>query len=96
MIADLSTTGTICEFENCTTTRPNSTYTVGDTFYAKIQFTDATYTKSLEFISLFLRDDNNIVYNFSGITTTTWVTDKLIIELPLVEPTSSALIQVNL
>jgi len=79
VIADLSTTGTICEDEACTATRANSTYTVGDIFIAKIKFTDATYTKSLEFISLFLRDDNNIVYNFSEITLATWETDQLLI-----------------
>jgi len=77
-------------------TRSNLTYTVGDTFIAKIFFTDPTYTKALEFVSLFLRDDKNIVYNFSGITTAIWRDNSLIILLPLVEPSASATIQVNM
>lgn len=88
----MTTSSEICSDASCTAPAITTTYVVGDIFYAKIWFDDPTYTKKLDFTGLLFKDAEGGIYDFTAITTATWVIDHLVIALPLVEPTAAATI----
>lgn len=65
-------------------------------FYAKIWFKDSTFTKHLTFTSLYYRNQEGQVFNFSSITSASWASDHLVVGLQLVEPSNGVIIQVNM
>ncbi|EAR99470.1 carboxy-terminal crystallin fold protein 10p, putative (macronuclear) [Tetrahymena thermophila SB210] len=97
IIADLSVTGQIYTDNTYTTIQdPSHSYVIGDIFYAKISFLDPTYTKKLDFVSLYLKDARNIVYDYTSLTTANWDGTGLRIALQLIDPSLEDVIQINM
>ncbi|KAL4485720.1 hypothetical protein ABPG72_010982 [Tetrahymena utriculariae] len=100
IVADLDVTGN--QYKSDWVTILNAAqYTVGDILYLRIWFKDATYTKQLSFQKLYYLNDQNQVFDYTSlcdlIATAQNHDDKsLHVQLPLVEPSLSATIQVNM
>lgn len=88
----METVGIVYKDENFVAKRNNNSYIVGDKFYARITFKDASYTKKLSFVALYFKDDEGRVYNLSTITDRTWDGTGLRIILKLVIPSTEAVI----
>ncbi|KAL4446409.1 hypothetical protein ABPG74_001150 [Tetrahymena malaccensis] len=100
IVADLDVTGNQYK-SNWSTVNDPAQYTVGDVLYLRIWFKDATYTKQLSFQKLYFLNDSGQVFDYTALcdpNATAWNhNDKsLHVQLPLVEPSSSATIQVNM
>ncbi|EAR97498.1 hypothetical protein TTHERM_00437470 (macronuclear) [Tetrahymena thermophila SB210] len=100
IVADLDVTGKQYK-SDWVTVNSGAQYTVGDILYLRIWFKDATYTKQLSFQQLFFLNDSGQVFDYTALcdpVATAWNhNDKsLHVQLPLVEPSLSATIQVNM
>ncbi|EAR97501.2 hypothetical protein TTHERM_00437500 (macronuclear) [Tetrahymena thermophila SB210] len=100
IVADLDVTGKQYE-SDWVTENSAAQYTVGDILYLRIWFKDASYTKQLSFQKLYYLNDQNQIFDYTALcdpVATAWNhSDKsLHVQLPLVEPSLSATIQVNM
>lgn len=72
--------------------RENSIYEIGKEFIARIEFADPSYTKSLALISVFLKDDQSKIINYTEVTLSQWKDNSLIVHFPLATIADNALI----
>ncbi|KAL4452920.1 hypothetical protein ABPG74_002485 [Tetrahymena malaccensis] len=100
IVADLDVTGNQYK-PDWTTVNTAAKYTVGDILYLRIWFKDPTYTKQLSFQKLYYLNDQGQIFDYTSLcdpTATVWNHgDKsLHVQMPLIEPSVSATIQVNM
>ncbi|KAL4485721.1 hypothetical protein ABPG72_010983 [Tetrahymena utriculariae] len=100
IVADLDVTGNQYK-SDWVSVKSAAQYTVGDVLYMRIWFKDATYTKQLSFQKLYYLNDSGQVFDYTALcdpVATAWNhNDKsLHVQLPLIEPSLSATIQVNM
>ncbi|EAR96447.1 hypothetical protein TTHERM_00191150 (macronuclear) [Tetrahymena thermophila SB210] len=101
IVADLDVAGYICADQSCSVQKVadsngNFDYTVGDTFYAKIWFKDATFTKHLTLNRLYYMNQSGLVSDQTKLASSQWDNQSLIVTLPLVQPSPSNQIQVQM